>query len=177
VKTFKKKLSPPIVIAISVVVVGLIVGGYFVIGGGAGSGDDGSGAPKPVLTPGDLESGKFRGRRIPPPPRRKSPGVVDEARREGRLVLAQARGTVVKPGRIRLRVSATPKQRVIVDWQLGCFLNRRAKVGRGRYRTRTPNTRRIPVSIRGAETCIATATAGLTKVDGRGRVKVAVIAG
>ena len=174
--TLKKNPRPVIVIAI-VLVVGLIVGGYFVFGGGAGTGDDSAGAPKPVLTPEDLRSGQFRGRRIPPPPRRKSPGVVDEARREGRLVLAQARGTVVKPGRIRLRVSATPKQRVIVDWQLGCFLNRRAKVGRGRYRTRTPNTRRIPVSIQGAETCIATATAGLTKVDGRGRVKVAVIAG
>jgi hypothetical protein len=176
VKTFKQKLSPTIVIAI-VVVVGLIVGGYFVFGGGGGTDDESAGAPKPVLTPEDLKSGQFRGRRILPPPRRRSPGVVDEARREGRLVLAQARGTVVHPGRIRLRVSAIPKQRVIVDWQLGCFLNRHAKVGRGRYKTRTPNTRRIPVSIPGAETCIATATAGLTKVDGRGRVKVAVIAG
>jgi len=175
VETFKKKLSPMIVIPI-VLVVGLIVGGFFVFGGGIGTDDD-TGVPKPVLTPEDLKSGKFRGRRVPPPPRRRSPGVVDEARREGRLVLAQARGTVVKPRQIRLSVSASPKQRVTVDWQLGCFLNRRAKVGRGRYRTATPNIRRIPVSIQGAETCIATATAGLTKVDGRGRVEVSVIAG
>jgi hypothetical protein len=175
VTTLKKNLRPAIAIAI-VVVVGLIVGGYFLFSGGIGS-DDGANVPEPVVTPEDLESGRFKGRRIKPPPRRRSPGVVDEARREGRLVLAQARGTLVKPGRVRLRVSAAPRQRVTVDWQLGCFLNRRVKVGRGRYRTRTPNTRQIPVSIRGAETCIATATAGLTKVDGRGRVKVSVIAG
>jgi hypothetical protein len=176
VNTFNKMLRPMIVIPI-VVVVALIVGGYFVFFGGGGSDEQSAGAPKPVLTPENLKSGRFKGRRIKPPPRRMSPGVVNEARNEGRLVLASARGTIVKPGRIRLRVSAAPRQRVIVDWQLGCFLNRRAKVGRGRYRTRTPNVRQIPVSIRGAETCIATATAGLTKVEGRGRVKVSVIAG
>jgi hypothetical protein len=176
VKTFKSKLSPTIVILIVLVVV-LIVGGYFVFSGGGVLGGDEAGVPKPVLTPEHLKANKLKGRRIKPPPRRLSPGVVDEARKQGRLVLAQARGTVVKPRRIRLRVSAAPRQRVIVDWQLGCFLNRRAKIGRGRYRTRTPNVRSIPVSIQGAETCIATATAGLTKVDGTGRVKVSVISG
>ena len=70
-KTFKQKLSPTIVIAI-VVVVGLIVGGYFVFGGGGGTDDESAGAPKPVLTPEDLKSGQFRGRRILPPPRRRS---------------------------------------------------------------------------------------------------------
>jgi hypothetical protein len=176
VKTINKKLSPTIVIAI-VLVVGLIVGGYFVFSGGGVIGGKETGAPKPVLTPEHLKANKLKGRRIKPPPRRRSAGVVNEARKAGRLVLAQARGTIVKPHRIRLRVSAAPRQRVTVDWQLGCFLNRRAKVGRGSYRTRTPNVRAIPVSIQGAESCIATATAGLTKVDGTGRVKVSVISG
>lgn len=172
-KTFKQNFRPVIVIPI-VLVVGLIVGGYFLF---SGDGDDqGANVPKPVLTPEDLRSGKFKPRKIKPPPRKRS-GTLDEARREGRLVQAQARGTVVKPARIRLRVSAAPKQTVTVDWQLGCFLNRRAKVGRGKYRAKAPDVRRIRISIPGAETCIVTATAGLTKVDGRGRVKVSVIAG
>jgi hypothetical protein len=105
-----------------------------------------------------------------------SSGVVDQARREGDFVVAQARGTIRNPGLVRLRVSASPRQRVTVDWQLSCFRNRRVKVGRGRYRTRAPSTRAISVPMAGAETCIATAGAQLTRY-GRGIVKVAVVAG
>jgi hypothetical protein len=105
-----------------------------------------------------------------------SAGVIDEARREGPFVVAQARGTIRNPGLVRLRVFASPRQRVTVDWQLSCFRNRRVKVGRGRYRTKAPSTRSISVPMAGAETCIATAGAQLTRY-GRGIVKVAVVAG
>lgn len=116
-----------------------------------------------------------RGRRVKPPPVGRT-GVIDEARREGPFVVAQARGTIRNPGQVRLRVSASPRQRVTVDWQLSCFRNRQVKVGRGRYRTKAPDTRAIAVPMSGAETCIATAGAQLTRY-GRGRVKVAVVAG
>jgi hypothetical protein len=185
VKKFIKKLRPKIVIAklrrpkilVAVAVVALlIVVGVVVFSGGDSKDETAAGVPKPVLTPNDIKAGKFKGRKVKQAPRVRT-GVVDEARREGRLVQAQARGTIVKPGRISLRVSAAPKQKVSVNWQLGCYRNRRAKIGRGEYRVRTPNIRRIPVSIAGAESCIVTATAGLTKVDGKGRVKVSVVAG
>jgi hypothetical protein len=116
-----------------------------------------------------------KGRRVREAPIASS-GVVDQARREGDFVVAQARGTIRNPGLVRLRVSASPRQRVTVDWQLSCFRNRRVKVGRGRYRTRAPSTRAISVPMPGAETCIATAGAQLTRY-GRGIVKVAVVAG
>jgi hypothetical protein len=103
-------------------------------------------------------------------------GVIDQARREGDFVVAQARGTIRNPSSVRLRVSASPRQRVTVDWQLSCFRDRRVKVGRGRYRTRAPSTRSIAVPMPGAQTCIATAGAQLTRY-GRGIVKVAVVAG
>ena len=116
-----------------------------------------------------------RGRRVKQAPVGTS-GVIDEARREGPFVVAQARGTIRNPGQVRLRVSASPRQKVTVDWQLSCFRNRQVKVGRGRYRTKAPDTRAIAVPMSGAETCIATAGAQLTRY-GRGRVKVAVVAG
>jgi hypothetical protein len=116
-----------------------------------------------------------RGRRVKPPPVG-ARGVIDEARREGPFVVAQARGTIRNPGQVRLRVSASPRQKVTVDWQLSCFRNRQVKVGRGRYRTKAPDTRAIAVPMSGAQTCIATAGAQLTRY-GRGRVKVAVVAG
>jgi len=103
-------------------------------------------------------------------------GVIDEARREGPFVVAQARGTVRTPSAIRLRMSAAPKQTVSVDWQLSCFKNRQVAVGKGKYRAKAPDERAIQLPIQGAETCIATAGAQLTR-HGKGRVKIAVVAG
>jgi hypothetical protein len=105
-----------------------------------------------------------------------SSGVIDQANRVGPFVVAQARGTIRNPGVVRLRVNASPRQRVTVDWQLSCFRDRRVRVGRGRYRAKAPSTRSISVPMPGAETCIATAGAQLTRY-GRGRVTVAVVAG
>ena len=105
-----------------------------------------------------------------------SSGVIDQANRVGPFVVAQARGTIRNPGLVRLRVNASPRQRVTVDWQLSCFRKRQVKVGRGRYRAKAPSTRAIAVPMAGAETCIATAGAQLTRY-GRGRVTVAVVAG
>ncbi len=103
-------------------------------------------------------------------------GVIDEARRKGDFVVAQARATVRSPGRIRLRLSAAPKQKVSVDWQLSCFKNRQVKVGKGKYRVRSPDERGIPLPFQGAENCIATAGAQLTR-GGHGRVKIAIVGG
>lgn len=116
-----------------------------------------------------------KGRRVREAPVGSS-GVIDRAKRVGPFVVAQARGTIRNPGLVRLRVNASPRQRVTVDWQLSCFRNRRVKVGRGRYRAKAPSTRAISIPMPGAETCIATAGAQLTRY-GRGRVTVAVVAG
>jgi hypothetical protein len=66
---------------------------------------------------------------------------------------------------------------VSVNWQLGCFKNRRAVVGRDSYRTRPPDIREIKLPTQGAKSCIATASAQLTKPDGVGRIRVSVVAG
>ena len=78
---------------------------------------------------------------------------------------------------MRIRVSAAPKQTVTVNYQLGCYKDRRVRIGKGSYRTRPPATREIKLPMSGAKTCIVTAGAQLTKVVGEGRIKVAVIAG
>jgi hypothetical protein len=116
-----------------------------------------------------------KGRKVKPAPIGSS-GVIDQARREGDFVVAQARGTIRNPFSVRLRVSAAPKQRVTVDWQLSCFKNRQVRSGKGKYKTKAPDERHIALPMSGAETCIATAGAQLTR-HGRGRVKVAVVAG
>ena len=165
----------PVVVVLLLVVVGIAVfsGG----GDGDGGGDDEGSDSARGFAEGDRS--RLPGAKTKPvkeAPRVRT-GLLDEARREGRLAVAQARGTVVSPSRIRIRVSAAPKQVVSVNWQLGCFKDRRARVGKGQYRTRAPDTRAIELPMQGATSCIATAGAQLTKLAGSGRVKVAVIAG
>ncbi|MGH2943730.1 MAG: hypothetical protein ACRDLN_13250 [Solirubrobacteraceae bacterium] len=169
-------IKPLYVIPVIVVAV-LIVGGFFLLGGGDEEKKTAGADPSLGFAEGDPSQLPGRKRRAPKQAPVVRSGLLDEARREGRLAVAQARGTIVGPSRVRIRVSASPRQSVTVNWQLGCFRDRRARVGRGTYRTRSPDLRAVNVPMAGAKSCIATASAQLTKVEGKGLVKVSVIAG
>ncbi len=169
-------IKPLYLILAGVLIVLLLVGGALLIFGG----DDGDDGNDPALGFAEGDASQLPGSRIkvtPAPVVSGNGGLLDEARREGRLAVAQARGTINNPGVVRIRVNAAPKQTVRVNWQLGCFKDRRAVIGRGEYRTRTPDSRGVSVPTSGAKSCIATATAQLTRSDRSGRIKVAIIAG
>ena len=181
VPAMKVPAVKPLYLIIAVVaVVVLIVLGIVLLGGGGGLGvgddDEGSDAAR-----GFAEGDRSRLPGAKTKPVKEAPtirsGKLDEARREGRLAVAQARGTIVSPSRVTIRVSAAPKQTVRVNWQLGCFKDRRSKIGTGEYRTRTPDARAIEIPVQGAKSCIATASAQLTRSDRSGRIKVAVYSG
>jgi len=170
-----KSIKPLYLIPAVVVIVLLIVVGVFVIGGG----DDKQNEADAALGIGEGDASKIPGRKIPPvkqAPRVRT-GLLDEARREGRLAVAQARGTIVAPAHVRIRVSAAPKQVVTVNWQLGCYRDKRSVVGRDSYRVRSPDVRGIRLPMQGATSCIATASAQLTRNEGSGRIKVQIISG
>ena len=163
----------PVVVLLVLVVVGIAV----LAGGDGGDGGDGGSDSARGFAEGDrsqLPGAETKPVKEAPTVRS---GKLDEARREGRLAVAQARGTIVSPSQVRIRVSAAPKQTVRVNWQLGCFKDRRSKIGTGEYRTRTPDVRRIALPVSGAKSCIATASAQLTRSDRSGRIKVAVYSG
>jgi len=167
-------------IAAAVLVVLIVVVGVVAIsgGGGIGGGDDDEGSD---AARGFAEGDRSRLPGAKTKPVKEAPtvrvGKLDEARREGRLAVAQARGTIVSPSGVSIRVSAAPKQTVRINWQLGCFKDRRSRVGTGEYRTRTPDTRGIRLPVQGAKSCIVTASAQLTRSDRSGRIKVAVYSG
>ena len=169
------EIEPLYLIAAAVLVGVLVIAGIFVLA----TGGDESDGPDPTLGIGEGDPSQLPGGKRKPP--KQAPvvrtGVLDEARRSGRLAVAQARGTVLAPTRVRIRVSATPRQTVTVNYPLGCYRARRAKVGRGSYRTRPPDTREIPIPMSGAKSCIVTAGAQLTKVLRSGTINVQVIAG
>lgn len=166
----------PLYLILAGLVAVLIVAGILIFAVG---GDDEPDGPDPAVGVGEGDASQLPGGRRARP--KQAPvvrtGLLDEARRVGRLAVAQARGTIVDPSRVRIRVSAAPKQTVTVNYQLGCYRNRRARVGRGTYRTKPPDTRAVALPMSNAESCIVTAGAQLTRTVGEGRVKVAVIAG
>ena len=174
-KELAGKIKPLYLIPVAVLAV-LVVAAIFIFGGGGG--DDGTSEQDAARGVGEGDATQLPGSRRRP---KQAPvvrtGVMDEARRVGRLAVAQARGRIIEPTRVRIRVSAAPKQTVTVNYQLGCYRNRRARIGKGSYRTRPPDTREVSIPMRGASNCIVTAGAQLTKIKGEGRIKVAVIAG
>ncbi|HVF79047.1 MAG TPA: hypothetical protein VNA28_12185 [Solirubrobacteraceae bacterium] len=166
----------PLYLIVAVLVAVLIIAGISIFA--TGGGDDASDGPAAAVGVGVGDVSSFPGSKRAAPKRApvvRGTGVLDEARREGRLAVAQARGTIKTPTRIAIRVSAAPKQTVTVNYQLGCFRNRRVEIGRGSYRTKPPNTREVPLPMRAAESCIVTAGAQLTRTVGAGRVAVRVI--
>ncbi|MEJ7797662.1 MAG: hypothetical protein WKF42_04110 [Solirubrobacteraceae bacterium] len=174
---------PKIAIAAGLVLVVLISGliTVVVIGGDddPSTATTGTGQSKDSDDDKDPQSGARKKPTVKPAPVISGSGTLDSARREGRLALAQARGRIKTPASVRVRVSAAPKQTVTVDWQLSCYKvsggTSSTRAGNGRYLTRPPNVRELPLPMSGADECTATVGAQLTR--GSGRIKVAVLAG
>jgi hypothetical protein len=184
-KLFKQaKANPLIAIAVTVVAV-LLVGGLIVfaaVGGGGGDDDDavgvgGTKTEKAGKGKKDPAIEKARKHKVKPAPVRSSPGTLDVARSIGTYAVAQGRGRVKRPSSIAVRVSAAPKQKVTVNYQLACYReNGGTKIGTGSYTPRPPDIRNLPLPISGANECVITVGAQLTS-HRPGRVKVAIIAG
>jgi hypothetical protein len=174
-----KDFIKPLYVVPVVVIAVLIVAGVLLFGGGGGGNDSTAGGSNPSLGFAEGDSSSLAGAKRKPskPAPTVRTGVLDESRQSGRAAVAQARGIIVSPTAVRVRVSAAPKQHVTVNWQLGCFKDGHAQVGKGQYRTETPDIRAISLPVQGAKSCIATAGGQLTRTERAGRIKIAIIAG
>lgn len=165
-----------LVLAIGVLTALVLSGGEDGGGGGAGTS-----STEEETKSEDKALEEIKKRKVTPAPVRRSPGTLDVARSVGRLAIAQGRGRIKNPRGVNVRVSAAPKQTVTVDYQVSCYKatgkTTVTKVGQARYRTVPPNVRSIPLPLSGADECVVTVGAQLTRTIGEGRVKVAVSAG
>lgn len=183
-RQFNEAKSNPLAwLAAGLVVVLLLTGvGVLVFtGGGVGGGDDSAGLTEDEKKKQKAAVKRNKKRKVKPAPVVTGSGTLDVARSEGRLAVAQARGRIKTPAGVQVRVSAAPKQTVTVDWQLSCYKasgrTYDTKIDKGRYRTRPPDIRRLPLPMSGADECTTTVGAQLTTGGSNGRIKVAVIAG
>ncbi len=183
-KLFKQaKENPIIAIPVAVFAV-LLIGGIVAFAALSGGGEDGDTADggstkteKADDSKKDPAIEKARKRKTKPAPVRSSPGTLDVARSVGTFAVAQGRGRIKNPGAIAVRVSAAPKQKVTVNYQLACYREGAgAKIGKGSYTPRPPDVRNLPLPLSGARECTVTVGAQLTS-HRPGRVKVAIISG
>ncbi len=182
-KQFRKAKKHPKIVIPALLVTILLLGGLtaLVLVGGDDEGDNTAtmATEKKKSDKDDPGVAAAKKRKVKPAPVISGSGTLDVARREGRLALAQARGRIKNPSGVNVRVSAAPKQMVTVDYQLSCYKavhkQHFTRVKSGRYRTRPPSTRGLPLPLSGADECTATVGAQLTR--GSGRIKVAVSAG
>ena len=184
-KLYRRATDNPIIaIPVAAVVLLLLVGLIVIatVGGGGGGGDDagddnGRQAEKSELDKNDRAIEKARKRKVKPAPVRRSPGTLDVARSVGTFAIAQGRGRLKDPSGVTVRVSAAPKQKVTVNYQLACYREGAGtKIGKGSYTPRPPDIRSLPLPLSGARECTITVGAQLTS-HRPGRVKVAIIAG
>jgi hypothetical protein len=181
---FKKAKKHPKIAIPAVIVFLLLVGGLTALvvtaGGGGEDAKTATEAKRPAkkTDPGIAAAKK---RKVKPAPVVNGSGTLDVARSVGRLAIAQARGRIKHPTGISVRVSAAPKQTVTVTYQLSCYKaigkSSALKVANEQYRTKPPNVRSLPLPQSGSDECTVTVGAQLTKTAGKGRIKVAVIAG
>jgi hypothetical protein len=181
---FKQAKKHPKIAIPAVIVLLLLVGGLtaLVITAGGGGEDSKTATeakrPNKKTDPGIAAAKK---RKVKPAPVVNGSGTLDVARSVGRLAIAQARGRIKHPTGISVRVSAAPKQTVTVTYQLSCYKaigkSSALKVANGQYRTKPPNVRSLSLPQSGSDECTVTVGGQLTKTAGKGRIKVAVLAG
>jgi len=125
-------------------------------GAGCGGGDDGGGD--------DRGDDRAKPKRI----------TIDVARKVGRNARVVADGIIDRPAAVAIRVSAAPKQRVIVTWGLSCpkTADGTAKASGGSYAATPPNVKALRLPRRKIAFC---AVRGEARLSRRGRVKVTLL--
>lgn len=98
--------------------------------------------------------------------------TIDMSSASGDYAIAQASGTINNPHRIRVRVTAKPRQRVEVSWTMTCGRGTSAASKSGQYKARTTTTRTLRQPMRHADQCVVAANAQL---DGSGKVTIRIL--
>lgn len=91
----------------------------------------------------------------------------------GRFAFAQAGGSVVAPGEVRLVIRATPAQRVQVRWTTTCSLGGRTDSRVSQFVATPPVDRPLPLPFAAPERCDVAANASL---DHSGTLRLRLLA-
>jgi hypothetical protein len=99
--------------------------------------------------------------------------VIDRQRSSGDFAIAQASGDVDNPGKIRLRVSASPSQKVEATWMVVCSKGLGASGSKdGQFKARAPLSKTLKLPMSNPDSCTVSANAQLSD---SGKVTVTLV--
>ncbi len=101
--------------------------------------------------------------------------VVATKTSSGGFALAKVSATVQRAATLRVRVTSTPRQTVLVSWTVVCKKGKTSSKKVRQYGpTMTPTTRSVPLTMPRPDRCTLTATGQLE--SGEGTIGVAILA-
>jgi hypothetical protein len=99
--------------------------------------------------------------------------VIDRQRSSGDYAIAQASGSVDKPGTIRLRVSASPSQLVDATWMVVCSKGLGSSGSKdGQFKGTAPLSKTLKLPMSNPDDCTVSANAQLSR---GGKVAVTLV--
>ena len=101
--------------------------------------------------------------------------VVATKTSSGGFALAKVSATVHRTATLRVRVTSTPRQTVLVSWTVVCKKGKTSSKKVSQYGpTMTPTTRSVPLTMPRPDRCTLSATGQLE--NGEGTIGVAILA-
>jgi hypothetical protein len=95
---------------------------------------------------------------------------IDTGSASGDYAIAQASGNVKKPGTIRVKVTASPRQKVSVNWTMVCSQpDGGAGSKDGKFTAKTPVTRTLKKPAKKVTDCTVSA---LAQLSDSGKIKI-----
>lgn len=99
--------------------------------------------------------------------------TIAKGHASGDYAVTQAAGTVKRPGTIRVKVTASPRQKVSVSWTMVCTKGTNAGSKSGQFEARTNVNRALKKPMSHTDSCTVSANAQLS---GSGKVSIAITA-
>ena len=87
--------------------------------------------------------------------------IIGQGVATGKLTVAAASGTAIRPTAIELKVHAKPSVRSVANWSIHCRKGRRRKNAAGKTTLTTPFTKAVPLPLVRPDLCLVVASATL----------------
>ena len=99
--------------------------------------------------------------------------IIGQGIASGKLTIAAASGTAIRPAAIELKIHAKPSVRTVASYSIRCRKGSRKRNGAGKARGRTPFTKAVPLPMAHPDICLVAASATLaSKATLTGPLKV-----
>jgi hypothetical protein len=87
--------------------------------------------------------------------------IIGQGQASGKLTIAAASGTAIRPAAIRMKVTASPNIRTVARYSIRCRKRRHTVRATGKAVARTPLVKTVPLPLARPDVCVIVASATL----------------